>query len=90
MSKPIRRIVFEHDGDTVTCVVGECIVMERPQRQRGKVDPYLAPLRINDAARIVAIEDDGPLYRVTWDPSSGPSVWNNPFVVGKHDVLQVE
>jgi hypothetical protein len=90
MSNAIRRIVFEHDGDTVTCVVGECILMERPQRRRGKENPYVAPIRRMDAARVVAIEDAGPFYRVTWDPASGPSSWNNPFIVGKHAILQME
>jgi hypothetical protein len=89
MSNPIQRIVFEHGGDTVTCVVGECIVVDRPQRRRGKVDPYLAPLKQIDSARVVAIEDAGPIYRVTWDPASGPSAWANPFFVGKHDVLHI-
>jgi len=30
------------------------------------------------------------MYRVTWDPSSGPSAWANPFWVGKHHTLRVE
>lgn len=92
MSKKIRRIVFTHNEDTVTCTVGEQIEIETPQRSgRGrKLDPYLRPLRGFDPARIVAIEDAGTMYRVTWDPSSGPSAWANPFWVGKHHTLRVE
>jgi hypothetical protein len=83
LSRKIRRIVFTHDGD---------IEIETPQRggRRGKIDPYLAPLRTFDAARVVRIEDAGPFYEVTWDPRSGPSAWANPFIVGKHDALRVE
>jgi hypothetical protein len=92
LSKTIRRIVFTHDGDTVTCALGEQIEIEKPQRvgRRGKINPYLAPLRTFDAARVVRIEDAGPFYEVTWDPRSGPSAWANPFIVGKHDALRVE
>jgi hypothetical protein len=65
--------------------------METPQRgRRGKINPNLAPLRTFDMARIVAIEDVGTMYHVTWDPSSGPSAWANPIVVGKRNALRVE
>ena len=90
MSEKLSRIVFEHNGETVTCAVGERIEIETPKRgRRGKID-YLAPLRRFDAARIVAIKDEGTMYHVFWDPSSGLSAWANPIVVNKHDALRVE
>ena len=92
LSKTIRRIVFTHDGDTVTCIVGEQIEIETPQRVgRGrKADPYLPPLRRINPARVVAIQDADIIYHVFWDPSSSRSAWANPIIVGKGDTLCVE
>ena len=90
MSKTIRRIVFLADGATVTCVVGEQIVSERPRRHGRRVNPYLRPLQTIDMARVVAIEDVGSRYHVFWDLSSGPSMWANPILVGKDDTLDIE
>jgi hypothetical protein len=90
LRKKIRRIVFTHDADTVTCTLGEQIVMETPRQSRKKPYQPLPPLRQVDPGRVVAIEDAGNIYLVTWDPSSGPSMWANPFMVGKRSTLRVE
>ena len=91
LSEDMTRIVFEHDGDIVTCATGKQIEIETPQRaRRGKIDPYAAPLRHFAAARIVAIKELDTMYHVFWDPSSDFTGWANRITVSKRHTIHVE
>jgi len=84
--RKITSITWTHDGDTVTCTVGQPIRREVPRRVRGKRDYSVALRKANDGGVILSIEDHGGYYLVFYE---GRTIWENPFMAGKPATSQV-
>jgi len=85
----LASITYIHNGVTWTAAVGQTLSGERVDRRRRKPGLVDVTTRSSDPARVMTIFRGSPIYLVVTDArpiSDVVSFWENPFMVGEHDV----